>query len=117
MNTFTTPTMIPYPEQHNQACTLYFQSNSSVPVNLAYSFSSMVPFFNFFNNRYSCINSSSSSIVCRARLCRAVFFRMTAASGVFFGFLGFGSFSLASFFASRFFFLCFSRDLSLYYSS
>jgi len=34
-------------------------------------------------------------------------------SGVFFGFLGFGSFSLASFFTCRFFFLCFSLDLSL----
>lgn len=91
-----------------------FHSSSSVPVSFAYSVSSMVPFLSFFNNRYSRANSSSSSAVCVARLCRAVFFlKMGAATlGVFLG-SGFASCFCASFLAWRFFFRCFSRDLSL----
>ena len=74
----------------------------------------MVPFLSFFNNRYSRVNSSSSSAVCTARLCRAVFFlKMGAAAfGSFFG-SGLGCCFCASFLAWRFFFRCFSRDLSL----
>lgn len=90
---------------------------SSVPVNLANSLSSIAPFFSFFSRRYSRANSSSSSTVWVARLCLAVFFLVTvaAAFGVLLSLWGFGSCCFASFFACRFFFLCFSRDLSLNY--
>lgn len=93
------------------------QSKSSVPVNFANSLSSIAPFFSFFSRRYSRANSSSSSIVCTERLCLAVFFLITvgAAFELLLGFWGFCSWSCTSFLACRFFFLCFSRDLSLNY--
>lgn len=94
------------------------QSNSSVPVSFANSLSSIAPLFSFFSSRYSRANSSWSSTDWIARLCLAVFFlvmvAVAAAFGALLGFLGFGSCCFASFFACKFFFLCFSRDLSLH---